>query len=391
MKILFEMTSSFSNPSTSGHLMEAIIVRLAEQGHDVHVLQMLKPDDDLILPDTLKEYNIKTDGVRVKPQKKNNYVARYLYALKHCYLYKRILIEQNDADAIFIQSTNAAGLTVWMARRYLKKAVVTFNVQDIFPYNLMYSGKLKRNSILFKGLAAIQRYGYQNADHVITISEDMKDTLVKDGTDAQKIDVIYNWSYQDKLYEETNIVPIENMFDRKFFNVVYAGNIGALQNVELLVKSAYLMKEDKSVWFHIIGNGVNKEKVEKAAKGYGIVNISFWPMQNPAFAPAIYSSADVNIIPLAKDVYRTALPSKTATCLACQKPIIFAIGKDSEFGKKARDEAGCLLIDPDDPKELVSAILKVKKGEYKNNAGEFFLKYCKITENSGRYAEIIVR
>ena len=278
-----------------------------------------------------------------------------------------------------------------MARRYLKKAVVTFNVQDIFPYNLMYSGELKRNSILFKGLAAIQRYGYQNADHVITISEDMKDTLVKDGTDAQKIDVIYNWSYQDKLYEETNIVPIENMFDRKFFNVVYAGNIGALQNVELLVKSAYLMKEDKSVWFHIIGNGVNKEKVEKAAKGYGIVNISFWPMQNPAFAPAIYSSADVNIIPLAKDVYRTALPSKTATCLACQKPIIFAIGKDSEFGKKARDEAGCLLIDPDDPKELVSAILKVKKGEYKNNAGEFFLKYCKITENSGRYAEILVR
>jgi glycosyltransferase involved in cell wall biosynthesis len=87
-------------------------------------------------------------------------------------------------------------------RKKLPKAIVTFNVQDIFPYNLAFSGRLKRNSIVFRILAAEQRYGYKHSDHVITISEDMKDTLVADDVDPDKVEVIYNWSYQDEYIRE---------------------------------------------------------------------------------------------------------------------------------------------------------------------------------------------
>lgn len=76
-----------------------------------------------------------------------------------------------------------------------------------------------------------------------------------------------------------------------------------------------------------------------------------------------YSAADVNVIPLVKDVYRTALPSKTATCLACQKPIIFAIGKDSKFGQRAMKEAGCPVVEADRADELVQAIIIVQNSE----------------------------
>ena len=217
----------------------------------------------------------------------------------------------------------------------------------------------------------------------------MKDTLVSDGVEESKVEVVYNWSYQDEPYENVDTTPVAHMFDKNYFNVVYAGNIGVMQNVDILIEAARLMKDEKSIWFHIIGNGVYKEKLEARASEYGITNISFWPMQPPELAPAIYSAANVNVIPLVKNVYKTALPSKTATCLACGKPIIFAIGKDSKFGRRAMEEAGCPVVEADRAEELVDAISDVKGKRACGDTVQFFKNKCTLTDNSNRYAKTI--
>ena len=123
------------------------------------------------------------------------------------------------------------------------------------------------------------------------------------------------------------------------FNVVYAGNIGTMQNVDIVVAAARCMQEVNKIHFHIFGDGIYKKRLQSEAEG--LTNISFWPMQPSELAPSIYAMADVNVIPLATNIYRTALPSKTATCIACKKPIIFCIGKDSRFGKLMSREQGC--------------------------------------------------
>ena len=388
MKVLFWMFIGFDQHATSEHLLSAVIERLCEAGHSVHIIQKNTGGNLPAIPGRLSKYDVTADVIPYQAADKGNFIARYLAELKYINACKKYIT--SDYDAVFIQSTNVAGFAVKAVRKRLPQAIVTFNVQDIFPYNLAYSGGLKKNSFVFNIMAAEQRYGYKHSDHVITISEDMKDTLVTDGTPAEKIEVVYNWSYQDELYENLDLSPVSHMFDKNYFNVVYAGNIGVMQNVDILVETAKLMKDDKSVWFHIIGNGVYKEKLEARAKEYGITNISFLLMQSPELAPAIYSAADVNVIPLVKGVYRTALPSKTATCLACQKPIIFAIGRDSKFGQKAMNEGSCLVVEADKAEELVEAIRKTQSGE-KNREGSFYLKYFKNTENSREYAEIIAR
>ena len=389
MKILFWMGGYFDRHTTSEHLLIAIIRSLCENGHSVYVLQKSTGGSLPSIPNELNHYSVTTKTIPYTAADKGNFVARYLTELKYINACKKYIT--SDYDAVFIQSNNVAGFAIRAIRKKLPKAIVTFNVQDIFPYNLAFSGGLKRNSIVFKALAAEQRYGYKHADHVITISEDMKDTLVEDGVDASKVEVVYNWSYQDELYEDVDTSPVSYMISPDYFNVVYAGNIGVMQNVDILIEAAKLMKEDKSVWVHIIGNGVYKEKLEARAKEYGISNISFWPMQPPELAPVIYSAADVNVIPLVKDVYRTALPSKTATCLACGQPIIFAIGKDSKFGKKAMDEAGCVVVESDKAEELVDAIHRIQCEKHGTELEWFFLKYFKKIENSQKYAEVITR
>ena len=368
-------------------MLSAVIEQLCKAGHSVHIIQKYTGGSLPAIPEKLSNYDVTTDVIQNKPANKSNFIARYIAELKYINSCKKCIT--SDYDAVFIQSTNVAKFAVKAIRKKLPKARITFNVQDIFPYNAVFSGMIKNNSLVYKVMASFQRYAYTHSDNVITISEDMKDTLVADGVDASKISVIYNWSYQDEVYENVDLTKVSHMFNPDYFNVVYAGNIGVMQNVDIIIEAAKLMKDDNNVWFHIIGNGVYKEKLEVRAEEYGLSNISFWPMQSPDLAPAIYSAADVNVIPLVKDVYKTALPSKTATCLACQKPIVFAIGKESSFGKIAKDEAGCSVVDSDNAEELVNALLRYKDNQHKICSTEFFKNNFSVTRNSNNYARII--
>lgn len=390
MKVLFWMFIGFDKHETSEHLLTAVIEQLCIAGHSVHILQKNTGGDLPSIPDCLSNYPITTDAIPVQSVNKGNFVARYLAELKYISKCKKYITK--GYDAVFVQSTTVGGYAVAALRKKLPHAIITFNVQDIFPYNAVYSGKIKEGGMLFRFLASKQRIAYKKADHIITISEDMKETLVEDGTDLNKIEVIYNWSYQDELYENVDLTSVSHLFNRDYFNVVYAGNIGVMQNVDLLVETANLMKNDKNIWFHIIGAGVCKEKLEVKAKENRIRNISFLPMQPPKLAPAIYTSADVNVIPLVENAVRTALPSKIATCLACQKPIILAIGKDSIIGKKMRKEAHCLVINSNSAEEMKNAIQEImKRGRSAPNMSMFFQENCNKTHNSKLYAEIIVR
>ena len=194
-----------------------------------------------------------------------------------------------------------------MVKRLLPKARLTYNVQDIFPENAAYIGSAK--GIVYKILSAEQRYAYRHADQIITISEDMKELLIEKGADSQKIEVVYNWSYTDSLYryEDVYSEKIAKFLSTDKFNVVYAGNIGTMQNVDVVVETAKLMQDEENVHFHIFGDGMYKERLQHEAEG--LSNISFWPMQPSELAPSIYAMADVNVIPLAPNIYRTALPS----------------------------------------------------------------------------------
>ncbi len=391
MKVLFWLSIGLDRQATSGHLLIAMIEQLCKSDHTVHILQKATGGNLPPIPKQLQQYPVTTDCIPFIAADKGNFVARYFKELNYIRQCKKYI--KPGYEAVFMQSTTVGGYAVKIARSKLPNSIITFNVQDIFPYNAVYSGSIAKDGIIFKVMAAQQRYAYKHADHVITISEDMKDLLVEDGTPKDKIKVIYNWSYQDELYDQATLdfTPVAHMFHKDYFNVVYAGNIGVMQNVDILIEAAKLMKEDKTVWFHIIGNGVYKDKLKARAKAYGIINISFWPIQPSELAPLIYCAADVNVIPLVKDVYKTALPSKTATCMACRKPIIFAIGKDSRFGQRVEKETCCPVVESDKTGELVDVIRKIKSGIIAPKTDRFFLQNMGITFNSMKYARVILK
>ena len=373
MKILMWLSIGLDRRTPSEHILTAIVEALYKEGHIVHILQKSTGGDKPTLPECMVHLGVTTTCVAQNPAAKSNFVGRYL------------------ADVQYVLK----------CRRYLKtldfesgrNVPLTFNVQDIFPENAVYSHTMKKNSLTYKVLSAIQKKAYRDADSIITISEDMKDQLMELGTDGNKVSVIYNWSYQDEVYDPKKTVSeIVNQFmPGDTFKVVYAGNIGLMQNVEIVIEAADALKSTPDIMFYIFGSGLYRKKLEAKAEKLRLQNVIFHDMLPAELAPALYCKADVNIIPLAENIYRTALPSKTATCLACQKPIVFAIGKKSKFAIKMQQEAGCYIVDSGDVDALVGAISGIynKCLPYRNR--NFFMPCFQMGRNSVGYAKIITK
>ena len=393
MRILFWLSIGLDRRATSEHLLTAIIEALYNEGHTVHILQKDTQGDRNELPSRLLELGVTTSRIKCPPSEHGNLIARYIKDIRYYLNGGKWLRKNRGFDKVFLQSTNLAGLQVRLLRKTYRDISITYNVQDIFPENAGYSGVLSSGSIPFRMMSAIQKYAYRHADKIITISEDMKTELIRIGAPAEHITVVYNWSYQDDPYDMKNLdyTRVAPLLTPGKFNVVYGGNIGRMQNVDIVVQTAIHMKEQEDVVFHIFGDGVYKEKLQQMARQANTSNIFFHPMLDSNDAPALYASADVNVIPLGKNIYRTALPSKTATCLACGKPMIFAIGKDSSFGQMMESKTNTQLIDADDVKSMCKAIVKIKeKGPgMKSEWKEAFCKHFSKTINSRLYANII--
>lgn len=388
MKVLMWMDGSFDRRTPSEHLLVAIVQALYANGHTVHIIQQNTGGPLDVLPKELVDLGVTTDCVPCQMAAKGNLTGRYLAGLGYIWRCRKAIWKHRDCEAVFNQSSNAAGVMAFMVKRLLPKARLTYNVQDIFPENAAYIGSAK--GIVYKILSAEQRYAYRHVDQIITISEDMKELLIEKGADSQKTEVVYNWSYTDSLYryEDVYSEKIAKFLSTDKFNVVYAGNIGTMQNVDVVVETAKLMQDEEDVHFHIFGDGMYKERLQHEAEG--LSNISFWPMQPSELAPSIYAMADVNVIPLAPNIYRTALPSKTATCIACGKPIVFCIGRESKLLNILEQNGLCAFVPSDDAKCLAESVLNLKKGlKDRTFLDEKFHQYFEREKNSNEYSRLI--
>ncbi|MEL7605898.1 MAG: glycosyltransferase family 4 protein [Sedimentibacter saalensis] len=395
MKILFVLNSGFDTPGPSNHLLESIIEKFLTNNDKVHIIEKHKTGQNSDIPNSISEnVNLNYDIVRVKNVQKNNFVKRYLEDIKYAFLCLKYYRLQKDVDVVFLQSCNTAFFQLVLIKLLIKKPVV-FNVQDIFPLNALVSGIIKEKSIIYKILRILQRCAYKMSDKIITISDDMKKTLLNEDVQDDKVEVIYNWGYSDEIIDikdENNKFLRDNEIKDDHYKVVYAGNIGALQDIDVIIDAAKLLREVKAIRFYIIGDGVLKKKYVDYANKFDLKNIEFYPMQPSKYAPQIYAMSDINIIPLKSGVIQTALPSKTANCLSCGKPIIACIDKSSYFSRMIESCDKCSVIDSNDAIGLANCINEYYKKNIKGNsvlARELFRQKFLKSLNTQYYVEAI--
>ena len=363
MKITVVSIGSFDTQYSDYHIIRDIIVEFLERGYEVNLIQKQYLDAPRY-PQQFEKYlgrQLQVQNIRFEKRAKDDLKARYIADLAYYYQACRLL-KKNKPDNIFLQSNNTAFFTVFYAKHILKRPLL-YNEQDIFPENAVFAGILSENSLIYKVAHMLQKYAYKNATALSTISEDMKSTIVtRYGIPEDKIEVIYNWGHEElKAHCES-----ENIFLRKYprksgeFRVVYAGNLGKMQNVEIVLEAAALMENVPDITFYIVGGGANEEKLKAYAKEKALSNVKFVGMQPPEEVADLYAAADVNVIPLQKGLIYAALPSKTADCLIAGKSIITCVDEESMFADLMKT-LGFKNSDPQEAEELRRLIVQTKE------------------------------
>lgn len=390
MRIGVLSIGSFDTFYSDYHLLRDVIAALLRRGHEV-VLYQKQYLAEPAYPAALEPFLEKSLLVRNFPFEKpahGNLKARYLADLKYYRTACRAM-KRDALECMYLQSCNTAFLPVFYAKHILKIPLF-YNEQDLFPDNALLSGALSSESLIYRVAKRLQRYVYKHVSCLSTISADMKKRISDAyGIDSDRIHVIGNWGHEEL---PTHTVR-ENAFLKAYpkaageFRVVYAGNVGKMQNVELIVRTAALMRDD-GVTFDIVGDGAEKEALQALALELGAENLRFLPMQPAETVSDLYAAADVNVIPLKQGIIQTALPSKLADCLIADRPIITCFDAGALFCAEAA-RYGIPNVPPDAPEALRQAILTIREGGYHGDNAALLQTHYRRDANTGRYCDLI--
>ena len=355
MKIVIATPILYDATSPYNHLFRDMLTGWLEAGHEIVRIAAVEHAGDTAYQMGVNSPAITHLPVVRKRRSKSNIIVRYLTDTVTNIRMARML-KKTGADVLFEDVSYSSFWSVRAAKKSGMKVVSM--LQDIWPDNAVQSGLMAEGSLMYRYFEWWQRQAYRLSDKFITISDDMKALLVNKGVKPDRVRVIYNWGYgDDKVsipFEENEFAKAQNLSPDVFY-AVYAGNIGRMQNVELVVKAAETLQAREDIRFLIIGDGVNRDAIAQAAAP--LANVTMLPLQPSELATSIYSAAGVNLIPLVEGGVNTALPSKTGVCLSCGKPVIFCFGENCAFADTVRQYGAGDCVSATDAQGLADAIV----------------------------------
>lgn len=383
--------SSFERPYASYHLMEGILNALLDGNHQVWLVQMRRSTGAMPASLMGKE-NLHVIDIPWSEPEKTAFAKRYIRSIQYYRACEREIRKIPNLDVVFLQSNIVAYFPVAFCKR--RALPVVFNVQDVFPADALVTGMLSASHPAYIVSRWMQKTAYRRASRVVTISEDLKKTLLAEG--RKDVDVVYNWSYQNEPY---HIEEKDNHFLNTYgirrsdgFRVVYAGNVGKMMDADTLIQTAQYLKAYPDIRFYIIGTGSNLNYLKGKAEEQKLENILFFPPQPMEYAPDNYCMADVNINPVPKGVMFTCMPSKTNTCLLSRRPTVTAMDLNSDMAKKLSQVDLWTVVASGDAKGMAEAILKQYQKEnwevYSRNADKIMRSLGPV-ENAYQYVRIL--
>lgn len=265
------------------------------------------------------------------------------------------------SDVVFVYSSPATVATAAGPLRALNGIPYVMQIQDLWPDTVTSSSFVDKstNSSMEKALHAYCNEVYRRAAHIAVISPGMADLLAERGVPRQKISVIPNWA------EESSFRPVprdhglaKSLGLTRQFTVMYAGNLGEMQNLDSLVDAASLLRARRDIGFALVGAGVRKEQLERRVDELGLHNVTFIPPQPFGKMADILALADAQLISLKDEpLYRATMPSKVQANMAAGQPIIAAVAGDA--ARVVQDAKCGLTTAPGDPGALAEAVAEM--------------------------------
>lgn len=361
-----------------------ICFELAKKGNDVTILTGLPnyPKGKVLSEyKWFKNRNQVINGVKIK---RCSLIGRGKSTIKMSLNYMwyaifgslKAMFMKKDFDLVYVYQLSPISM-VWPAIVIKKMAHIPLIIHclDQWPISVT-TGPISRTSLLYKMLYKISVKTYNKAN-VITISSKTFKEYFENELHISSKDkgLLYYPSYAESDYENLDTI------DNDTFDLLFAGNIGPAQSVETIIEAANILKDNKKIRFHIVGDGLNKHNCEEMVKKYKLDNVIFYGFHPVEDMPNYYKVADMCMITMVDNqVVNSTLPAKVQSYMIAGKPIIGAISGEV---KNVIEEANCgLCCESLNCKEFAKLILEASKNksklkEWANNSRKYYLKHFK--------------
>lgn len=374
---------------SSSTLMRELAEGLRDRGHEVFVLTTY-PSYNLT-PQARQEFrnparnlfrdegNIKVIRVPTPPLHNVGRIVKGLSQLTLPILLSATGVWLRHLDAIIVYSPP---LPLGLVAAALKKATgarFILNVQDLFPRNAVDLGIL-RNPALIAAWEYMEDICYRAADAVTCHSQGNIEWLRRhhalQGT-PEKVQLVYNWVNCDE-YEQAR--PDETMrqelglYDRFVF--IFGGVMGFAQDLETIVCAAAKLVDHSDIVFLLVGDGVEREKLQDLAKG--LRNVVFHPFIEPNRYIRWLKTADAGLVTLRASMKTPVVPSKILGFMAAERPYLAVLPRESDAWIITK-EAGCgLIVEPGVPESVATAVVELASNRVKaREMGKKGYIYCR--------------
>lgn len=247
---------------------------------------------------------------------------------------------------------------------WLKKCPKILWVQDLWPESLSATGQATQPAVL-KAVERVVRWIYQKVDLLLVQSPAFV-PKVRSLSGSTPI-VYYPNSFPEntKYSNPTDIYCPSIEYD---FPIIFAGNIGTAQAVNVILEAATILRNIEGIRFVMVGDGSRREWLMQQAVDRGLSNIDF-PGRYPVEAmSALMGKAAALLVTLAdKEIFGLTIPSKIQAYLAAGRPIIACLnGIGAEI---VRESGAGVAVAAEDAAALAEAV----RALYKMPAPERFV------------------
>lgn len=277
-----------------------------------------------------------------------NYLS---FVLSATFLGPRLLRRRHfDAILVFGLSPILQAIPgVWLGRR--KKSPVLLWIQDLWPESLSATGHVTHRGIL-KAVEHAVRWIYHHVDLLLVQS---KAFIPKVRDLAGQTPIAY---HPNSFLEDTGVSARPEVECPGFdcaFPVLFAGNLGAAQAVDVILEAAQQLRNIDGIRFVVVGDGSKREWMREQAARLQLPNIVF-PGRFPVNTmPVLMGRAAALLVTLADtEIFRLTIPSKVQAYMAAGRPIVACLnGAGADVVNEA--EAG-LSVAAQDGAALARAI-----------------------------------
>ena len=290
------------------------------------------------------------------------------------------LFTRIKADYVFtfeVSPMTQALIGCWYAKKH--HVLHYLYVQDLWPENVETVTGI-RNPLIIKPIDKMVDYIYKNTDEIFATSPSFVEAICNRKVRVSREKVHYWPQYAEDFYVPCEKKLISEIPDDDSFKIVFTGNIGTAQGLQILPETAELLK-DENVRFVIVGDGRYLEEFKKDIQNHGVTEkFTMIPRQPAERIPEILAACDAAFLSFQDDeLWSKTIPAKLQSYMACGMPV-FASARGETVRVIGEAECG-LCSEIGDAEGLAENIRAMKEmpllkvNDMRNNARNYCEKY----------------